>query len=61
MAVVGVVDADIVDVVGGVGVRKGRSCFLDLPLPHPELGPHPTISDLYNIYKIENIRHILTK
>ena len=52
----GVVDAGIVEVVGGVRVRGGRPCFLGLPLPRPELCVHPAISDLYIIYKIENIR-----
>ena len=49
VTVVGVVDADAVEVVGGARVRGGRPCFLDLPLPRPELDPCPAISDLYNI------------
>ena len=49
------------EVVGGAQVRGGRPCFLGLPLPRLEPGVHPAISDLYNIYKIENIRHVLNK
>ena len=57
----GVVDTGVVEVVGGARVRGGRPCFPSLSLPHLELGIRPAISDLYNIYKIENIRYMLTK
>ena len=53
------VDADAVEVVGGVQVQGGRPCFLGLPLPHSKPGVRPAITNLYNIY-IKN-RHILTK
>ena len=57
----GVVDAGTVEVVGRAQVRGGRLCFLGLPLHRLELGVRPAISDLHKIYKIENIRHMLTK
>ena len=50
----GVVDAGTVEEVGGALV-------LDLPLPYPKPSIYPAIIDLYNIYKIKNIRHMLTK
>ena len=56
-----VVDAGAVEVVGRARVRGGRLCFLGLPLSHPEPSVCPAITDLYNKYKIENTRHILTK
>ena len=49
---------------GGGGWDTGardRPCFLGLPLPRPEPGVRLVISDLYNIYKIENIRYVLTR
>ena len=49
LAVVGVVDAGRIKVVVGAQVRKGRPCFLSLPLPCLELDPYPAISDLYNM------------
>ena len=57
----GVVDAGTVEVVSGARVQWGRPCFLSLPLPRLEPGVRPAITDLYNIYKIKNIRHKLTK
>ena len=59
--VVGVVNASAVEVVGGAQVLEGRPCFLDLPLPRLEPGPHPAISNMYNMYKIENVIHMLIK
>ena len=50
------VNAGAVEVVGGARVRGDRPCFLGLTLPHPELGPHPVISDMYNMYKIEKYK-----
>ena len=48
-----VMDAGAVEVVGGARMQGGRPCFLNLPLPHLEIGVHSSIIDLYNIYKIE--------
>ena len=56
-----VVDVGAVEVVGETRLQGGRLCFFGLLLPHPELGVRFAITDLYNIYKIENIRHTLTK
>ena len=49
VAVVGVVDMGIVEVVGEAQVQEGRPCFLDLLLPHLKLDPRHTINDLYNM------------
>ena len=54
----GVVDVGVVEVVGRTRVRGDRSCFLGLPLTRLELSVCPAIIYLYNIYKIENIRHM---
>ena len=56
-----VVVASVVEVVSGVQLRRGKPCFLGLPLPRLEPDVRLTITDLYNIYEIENIRHMLTK
>ena len=48
IAVVEVVDASIVEVVGEARVRVGRPCFFGLPLPRPEPDSCPAINDLYN-------------
>ena len=46
---------------GWAWVRGGRPCFLGLSLPCLKLGVRPAMSDMYNMHKIENIRHMLTK
>ena len=51
VAVVGVVDTGAVEAVGGAQVRRGRPCFLGLPLPRLKSGARPAISNLYNMYK----------
>ena len=57
----GVVDAGAMEVVGGARARGCKSCFLGLPLHSPAPDVCLAINDLYNIYKIENARHVLTK
>ena len=55
---VGVVDASTIKVVGEARVREGRPYFPRLSLASPELYRHPTISDLYNVYKSINVYNI---
>ena len=58
VAVLGVMDASTMEVVGEAQVQRSRPYFLDLAPPHLELGPLSAISDMSNMYKIKNIRHI---
>ena len=55
VAIVGVVDAGAVKVVGGARGRRSRPYFLSLPLIRSEQDAHLAISDLYNVYKSINI------
>ena len=48
VAVVGMVGASAVEVMGGARVRGGSPFFFSLPLPHPKESC-PAINDLYNM------------